>query len=609
MAPMKPKVPEYPRPVPSICTDEIPICPGTIVYQVRKPVMKQEDEQEPRAPKRRRIEAHAISYLRGVPIFISSAQLRGPFEKNWNNPFIQRRKQEVKDNQVLQSETTESRSKRKLHDHLKPGKRNDTSKSASIEEKISSINSINQERSDDNLKNVNTEAVVQSIDDRQQLLPNKSKNALEKNVHKDVPKLEWLRSNEDHPATTGTVDRSLLTPTPIRTNDEQVPLVEDKEEEKFETARPLPVQLTDSQTSFSATPRRGKRKSTPTPTPPCKTETEAHPAGISARRPRNVQSNYEDPDWVVDSHPTKISAKAAGKFGHPGTDRVISTQTSKISSSVDLPSAQIQPLPPAPVPLAHVGHSQAMLEEGGKVEDRQNEQTVICHNTGSTEPGITKSNTLLNRDGSGSIKADRFAPYRKSKVQNNPENDMPTKPSEMSQVSIDSYLPPLEKKDQSSKSAGRLSVTFETFSSPPSQGSIKSSMRVSKAVLPEGKHAGYKDLKEDDRIRDSFPILPGEHGESQSGVVAQESSGNSKRKGILKSIRTNKSGTASSPAFGTVSTSTKQDAQIIEMENIASSVSMDEDGNFDLDAAITDLGSFLGTWDAEKEASKLVMTS
>lgn len=40
-----------------------------------------------RAAKRRRIEGHARQYLKDMPLYIQSAELRGPFEQGWRNPW------------------------------------------------------------------------------------------------------------------------------------------------------------------------------------------------------------------------------------------------------------------------------------------------------------------------------------------------------------------------------------------------------------------------------------------------------------------------------------------------------------------------------------------
>ncbi|KAJ4505119.1 hypothetical protein HRR83_005902 [Exophiala dermatitidis] len=86
----KPKIPEYPRPVSPICADEIPVCDDTIIYyDGNKDV---EEDPEHRAAKRRRIETYAAAYRRGESLFIATAQLKGPFDKGWKNPWPQKRR-------------------------------------------------------------------------------------------------------------------------------------------------------------------------------------------------------------------------------------------------------------------------------------------------------------------------------------------------------------------------------------------------------------------------------------------------------------------------------------------------------------------------------------
>ncbi|KIW87939.1 uncharacterized protein Z519_11524 [Cladophialophora bantiana CBS 173.52] len=89
-----PKLPEYPRPVSPICADEIPICDDTIVYCDQSRDFEEDEEQ--RAAKRRRIESHATAYLRGQPLFILTAQLRGPFDGGWTNPWAREKVNKTK---------------------------------------------------------------------------------------------------------------------------------------------------------------------------------------------------------------------------------------------------------------------------------------------------------------------------------------------------------------------------------------------------------------------------------------------------------------------------------------------------------------------------------
>ncbi|OAP62663.1 hypothetical protein AYL99_01890 [Fonsecaea erecta] len=80
-----PRLPRYPRPVSPISADEIPICEDTAVYRDLTDEAAESSEQ--RAARRRRIESHSAAYLRGRPLFILTAQLRGPFDSGWKDPW------------------------------------------------------------------------------------------------------------------------------------------------------------------------------------------------------------------------------------------------------------------------------------------------------------------------------------------------------------------------------------------------------------------------------------------------------------------------------------------------------------------------------------------
>ncbi len=53
------------------------LCPGSDA----------EESSEEHRSKRRRVEAAGHEYLRGKPLYISSARLKGPFPRNWKNPY------------------------------------------------------------------------------------------------------------------------------------------------------------------------------------------------------------------------------------------------------------------------------------------------------------------------------------------------------------------------------------------------------------------------------------------------------------------------------------------------------------------------------------------
>ena len=87
--PARGKVLDYPRPIPIIEVDDIPICEDTTIYEHWND--NEESELEERAKKRqkRRQEAAEI-YLRGGQVRLLTASLKGPFEK-WRNPWAKKR--------------------------------------------------------------------------------------------------------------------------------------------------------------------------------------------------------------------------------------------------------------------------------------------------------------------------------------------------------------------------------------------------------------------------------------------------------------------------------------------------------------------------------------
>ncbi|ETI21576.1 hypothetical protein G647_07923 [Cladophialophora carrionii CBS 160.54] len=92
---VRPRAPEYPRPVSPISADGIPICKDTVVFYDQDGDIEENEEQ--RAAKRRRIEAHATGYLRGQPVFILTAGLRGPFGDGWQNPWAKQKIANIKE--------------------------------------------------------------------------------------------------------------------------------------------------------------------------------------------------------------------------------------------------------------------------------------------------------------------------------------------------------------------------------------------------------------------------------------------------------------------------------------------------------------------------------
>lgn len=94
--PQHPTPMPYPRPVSPI-TFETCAPPASDIGP--EDLLGSDDELDDtaRAAKRRKIEKIAESYLQGNPLFILSASLRGPFDKDWTNPWKKERRSSAND--------------------------------------------------------------------------------------------------------------------------------------------------------------------------------------------------------------------------------------------------------------------------------------------------------------------------------------------------------------------------------------------------------------------------------------------------------------------------------------------------------------------------------
>lgn len=87
MAPSS-KVPIYPRPVSPLSAESLYLEPQEIIYETSQP--SSDDDSHARAAKRRRIQKLGEQYLRGDGLHILSAGLQGPFHSKWKNPWGKR---------------------------------------------------------------------------------------------------------------------------------------------------------------------------------------------------------------------------------------------------------------------------------------------------------------------------------------------------------------------------------------------------------------------------------------------------------------------------------------------------------------------------------------
>lgn len=104
MAPLS-KVPIYPRPVSPLSAESLDVEPQDVIYASSYP--SSDDDSNARAAKRRRIEKLGEQYLRGDGLHILSAGLKGPFCNGWKNPWANR----GRDNQQAVAEIPETAGK------------------------------------------------------------------------------------------------------------------------------------------------------------------------------------------------------------------------------------------------------------------------------------------------------------------------------------------------------------------------------------------------------------------------------------------------------------------------------------------------------------------
>jgi hypothetical protein len=152
------------------------------------------------------------------------------------------------------------------------------------------------------------------------------------------------------------------------------------------------------------------------------------------------------------------------------------------------------------------------------------------------------------------------------------------------------------------KNKRRASVRDEA-SSGSSHGSIKLALKVTKTSTLYHEKLGIPNLPVPQTAseKDGENVDLREQNASELPLVTSSSTS------ILKSSFVT-SAVPQLSSTNAVSSSNKQDAQRpLQVDEIESQLAGDEE--FDFSAAISELGSFLGTWDAEKEAAKLAITS
>lgn len=303
-----------------------------------------------------------------------------------------------------------------------------------------------------------------------------------------------------------------------------------------------------------------------------------------------------------------------------------SKEPSKASSISDLPSAQVpsHPIlqsapsnlssnaPLLPVPLNQVSEENSEVEQIDQSLGMGILDLAACN---GIEPACRQqaspSARNISRTERNPIEVTVGEDQRNLIEQEGPASPTPLTPATITKLpSHDDAEPSMTHKSVTKERElrGKKRATFVTdeSSSASSQGSIKSALRVAKGcVASQYKGAVLKatlpSADDENQRRTTRQILS-----SNGGSVLPVTRTSQGPKGILKST----SGQASTNGIGVstngASSSTKQDAQRQQkldlIESIEDVLYDYDDANFDANGAMDELGVFLGSWEAEKEA-------
>ncbi|KAI1608124.1 hypothetical protein EDD36DRAFT_448706 [Exophiala viscosa] len=687
MPPIRVKVPEYPRPVSPVCVDEIPICADTIVYHDGG--SNQDRDTEERAAKRRRIGAYATSYLRGEALYISTAQLKGPFKDGWQNPWARRKAVEVESDRAATSPLQEDIK------HKQPESRgcSMSARAYPMQTKIS----LEQESSQQPVKRAESLDEIRFWRKKDRDLP----RSIEEEHGKTRQVEDWLRRNSsydqpEHQMPPQQSFSSMSSPTykysqkrgrtkkweasPIHIEfppvaDAVVDMLtskhvgdlsmaaHDRYTQQLPPAREpqhlprlsevLPNTDLEGQDRFHLPhdmdePVKGGRVKDDGDMQVCRQAPSAAADVTELKTSHIVDDTSPQPDnQLLPLHPTSVdhveleqrprvlteechqqlesNLTSASLHTAPERSTVnqhdsgppsLSGEASRASILHTLPSAQVQMQPTLNLAPSYLSSNGLLLQE-------HSDQPVLdlgLKNDDHSTTKVAQENAVCS--------ADQPAPFRNEPVTvaavdeaepprvaepaiNNEEQVLRNDPSLASPVKAPSTKCPTAKSDKDSspkkllKRKKRAAFNTDEASSGSSQGSIKMAMKVAKpSILNQDRVKGLKiDLAADtgadaeEHLLQSSPV--------HRGGFSKLLQGSSCPKGILRSTLTNSAAPMLSTAHDT-SASMKQDAQrpmkLSEIENGHESLREDD---FDPDAVMDDLGSFLRTWDSEKEAAGL----
>ncbi len=655
--PARGKVPDYPRPIPIIEVDDIPICEDTTIYEHWNDNEESELEERAKSRQKRRQEAAEI-YLRGGEVRLLTASLKGPFEK-WRNPWGKKRQKTEGEPGLEVPETTA----RLTHPACLQTGDIDAGKGS--------------HRDPIDLGDDGVILVHASGPRVEPLNPFSAKDRvgnimLPAQEHSSTKRVEdWLKTSDVYtrrprspagssptpaarpPTREGTVPRPPSSPVRVKLCNNPKEGLEAHEVARLEVSKDTPASQSGTSSSVPTheSPQRAeaaiieqKQKSLHTVPP------SSNLPAFEYRRPRRVRNSHplgkQWPGISTSKQVPQMEAITAGlPRGQPDTSPTLpaepampqdtsmsrpalSTMTSKTSTVHNLPSAQVAPALIAVPPISSAQSTNDMLQEllsttRSEVDRRgASKATEDTTSTGIEAFEGDRSEQKIEYKSCEQVASAANEMAAASTHNETPVRELETqemiaaiKPFDFSTIKKRTpafarwQSPATATKVQPARSSKRASFAGEHQLSDDAQKSIKAGMRVKKftTTLDSEKAAPKVPLFEetatgaglvlnDDLMNESLPSISAMFGGMKANAP----------KGILKS--SNAISAAPLLSGNTASTSTRQEAQMPSGQPRPKAMEVDlvhEEDSFDLDAAIDDLGSYLGTWDAEEEATKM----
>ena len=639
--PARGKVPEYPRPVPTIDLEDIPICDDTIVYEEWTDDAEREAEERAEKRQKRRQDV-AESYLRGGEIMILTASLKGPFE-GWENPWA-KKKQRTGGLEVPETTAKIALSGLPQAEHIA---------------KTSARGHISLQADDPIPHDAQTAELAPrnpfGAKDRA------TNGTLEGHGPSSTKRVEdWLKTSDVYSRRSKSHLGSSPTPaTRLKTRDQMCPQPRSSpirtkpghDDAKAQTlvseARiepPISRPGTASSAPTQESPRRAeaailesKRRSLHTLPPSTNLPEFEFRRGRQARK--KSPGDGQSPHAII--IPNDLSR--AEPLAQPHTDSgvppegsksrdtskprpLLSTETSKTSTVQHIPSAQAVAAPnPEPAASNAQSTNEILHELPSTTRSRVNLQQHAIPKALAAHQQIPEPITVQVRRTQGVEGPDQVCPP--PTADDTPMRELETqemiaaiKPLDFSTIKKPTFdlirlqSPATATKVMPTKKPKRASFAVEHPASDESQRSIKAGMKVKKVTVSEiaqqEKETSKVTLFEETPISSTSVHDAIHHELLHESLPSLSSMFGDRKASAPKSILKSSNAISSAPAGSghTASTSIKQDAQIPSgqagQNHIRGDV-VDEDDNFDLDAAIDDLGSYLGTWDADEEAGKM----